>query len=124
MPSKLYAIVHVGGWIPLKDQLPKGKESVLLFSPYMYLDREFPGHPVSVSNPDFVRQNATKKGYTHWCSIPYPLPPVDISVITDWSDWEWRYYWTEEDEPPEIPRRTMKQRLRRFVMGIAWAIGK
>ena len=108
-------------WIPLRERLPSGGDSVLLFSPYMHLDRDFPGHPVVVSNPGFVRQNAIKQGYTYWCEIPYPLP-LDASVVDDWSDWEWRYYWSEEDKPPERPRVTIRQRIDRFIRLIRYCL--
>ena len=112
MPGKLYATVHVGGWIPLREKLHEGDESVLLFSPRLYLDKYFPGHPVSVSNPDYARQNAIKSGHTHWCSIPYPMP-IDVSAIKSWK-LGWRDYQLEDEMlPPPKPRRTWKQKLLR-----------
>jgi len=60
-------------WIDLRKLLPKGKRPVLLFNPGVtYL--ELLGHPFTVSNTDFARENAITKGYTHWAPIPYPLP--------------------------------------------------
>ena len=101
-------------WIRLDDSLPEGDKSVLLFSPRLYLDREFPGHPVRVSNPDFARLNALKQGDTHWCSIPYPMP-IDVSMIKSW-ELGWRGYQLEDELlPPPKPRRTWKQELLRWM---------
>ena len=60
-------------WIDLHKLLPKGRNAVLLFHP-THQSRDFPGHPVSVSNVSFARLNALACGYTHWAPIPYPLP--------------------------------------------------
>ena len=101
-------------WTLLKERLPSGGDSVLLFDPSLYLDRSFPGHSVSVSNPDFARSNALKQGYTHWCIIPYPMP-IDVSAIKSWY-LGWRGYQLEDDLlPPPTPRRTWKQELLRRI---------
>lgn len=125
MAGKLYAVVCLKSWIPLDEQLPDGdmNECVLLFSPHMHLDWEFPGHSVVISNPVFARQNAMKRGYTHWSRIPYPLP-ADATMIMDWSNWKHRYYWLPEDEEPEQPRISLRKRLSRLMACIRWSIGK
>jgi len=61
-------------WVELSDQLPEGPEWVLLFHPRMHADVDYPGLSVITSNPEYVRINAQKNGYTHWSRIPYPLP--------------------------------------------------
>ena len=61
-------------WIQLCDELPEGDEWVVLFNPNWHYDMDFPGLSISCSNPEFARENAIKRGYTHWCRVPYPLP--------------------------------------------------
>ena len=106
-------------WISLNECLPVGKETVLLFSPIVYFDPGFPGHSVSVSNPDFARENAIKRGYTHWCRITYPLP-ASIPDVIDWSDWEYRCYWLPEDNEPVRPPPTIRQKVGGLIFGIAY----
>ena len=68
-------------WIPLIERVPAftpqgGDPPVLVYSPLMAEDKDFPGHACFVSNPEFVANgNATKHyGATHWCEIPaYPV---------------------------------------------------
>ena len=101
-------------WTLLRERLPSGGDSVLLFSPRLYLDRDFPGHPISVSNSEFARLNALKQGYTHWCPIPHPMP-IDVSAIKSWH-LGWRGYQLEDEMlPPPRPRRTWKQELLRWM---------
>jgi hypothetical protein len=73
----------------LKTELPHfsaegGDPGVLLYSPALANDKEFPGHPYLVSNPEFVANgNALKNfGVTHWMALfpPDAIPPaLDVS---------------------------------------------
>ena len=56
-------------WIPLTEQLPEGREDVVLFKP----TNDDVAIPLVVSNPVYAK-SALAHGYTHWCRIPYPLP--------------------------------------------------
>ena len=66
-------------WISFEEELPNIHldECVLLFSYKLLEDKEFPGIPFEVSNPQYARTNAQKNGYTHWCRVPYPLPNLE-----------------------------------------------
>lgn len=61
-------------WKPLDTEPPEGPDWVLLFSPAMHNDPDFPGLSVTTSNPDYARENAARNGYTHWAPVTYPLP--------------------------------------------------
>lgn len=54
--------------VPVTTQGP-----VLIYHPGLDADKEFPGHPIQVSNPEYVRVgNAARAGYTLWAEIELP----------------------------------------------------
>ena len=61
-------------WEPIAKPLPDDigpAGCLLIYSPLLAADDEFPGHAIQVSNPAYVRcGNAQKHGYTQWCLIP------------------------------------------------------
>jgi hypothetical protein len=67
-------------WVPVSERLPEftpggGDPPVLMWSPTMEADEDFPGHAIMVSNPEFVANgNAKIYGVTHW--MPAPAPPI------------------------------------------------
>jgi hypothetical protein len=83
--APLLAGVLASPWVELKTELPHfskegGDPGVLLYSSALAGDREFPGHPYLVSNPEFVANgNALKNfGVTHWMALfpPDAKPPA------------------------------------------------
>lgn len=63
-------------WRKIDDVLPgeAHRPSVLIYSPLLAAQEDFPGHAYHVSNIDYiVCGNAAKGGYTHWA----PITPVE-----------------------------------------------
>ena len=61
-------------WRDIKDELPEGIQTVLLFRDDLADD--CPANPYTVSNADYVRAgNAAKARYTHCAEV---VPPVTL----------------------------------------------
>ena len=55
-------------WISVKDSLPEDDtETYLIYCPELD-NKDFPGHPVMVSNPCYLRKHVGH--ITHWMRIP------------------------------------------------------
>ena len=65
------------GWQPIATA-PRVKApgpAVLIYSPQLEADPDYPGHAIQVSNPEYAGNgNAKRHGFTHW--MPIPSPPT------------------------------------------------
>lgn len=65
-------------WQPI-ETCHMGWGAVLLYSPQLDNDPGYSGHPIIISNRDYVAcGNAKNHGFTHW--IPLPALPQDRAL--------------------------------------------
>lgn len=57
-------------WQPIDQCEPEGG-AILIYSPILDADKDFPGHPIVISNRKFVScGNAAHQGFTHFMALP------------------------------------------------------
>lgn len=58
-------------WFSIGFVDPDKGKTLLIFSPRLRDDDDFPGHAIQVSNAEYVLcGNAKRQGYTHWTYAP------------------------------------------------------